>query len=196
MRLLELNAEHSLRGGAERLIRAVYALHYGAHVTIFPKTIIALSDSKDRIHAAAGFRDFTEPFFSEHYLDTPIEEMIGRTARRRIEREAIVEVSSLASRTPAISVQFLNKLVLYGEELGYEWAFFTATNRLEKLLRRMRLPLFCLGTACSSRVPNPEQWGTYYETDPRVLAFGAEQLLPFLMKQASPARTQEMCAHG
>lgn len=196
MRLLEIDIGHPLRSNAERLIRAVYALHYNAHVTHFPKMIIALADGKNRIHAAAGLRDFTEPFFSEHYLDEAIEQIIGRTARRRIGREFIVEVSSLASRTPQISVQFMTKLVLYGEELGYEWAFFTVTSRLETLLRRMRLPLFYLGPAQASRVPNPEQWGSYYKTDPRVLAFGAEQLVPFLMKQPAPARAVEMRAHG
>ena len=40
-----------------------------------------------------------------------------------------MEVSSLASRTPAISVRFMTGLVLYGEELGFDWGFFTATSR-------------------------------------------------------------------
>ena len=86
-------------------------------------------------------------------------------------------------------------LVLYGEELGYDWAFFTATSRLEKLLRRMRLPLITLGTASASRVPNPEMWGSYYETDPRVLAFGREQLMPFLRKQEASAPVHEARVH-
>ncbi len=179
-----------------RLIRAVYALSYGAHVTNFPKTIIGLADNKDRIHAAAGLRDASEPYFSEHYLDAPVETVIGGIAKARIDREAIVEVSSLASRTPAISVRFMKELVLYGEELGFDWAFFTATSRLEKLLRRMRLPLIALGAASASRVPNPEIWGSYYETDPRVLAFGREQLMPFLQKKTARAPDYEARVHG
>ncbi len=179
-----------------RLIRAVYALSYGAQVTNFPKTIIGLADNNDRIHAAAGLRDASEPYFSEHYLDAPVETVIGGIAKARVDREAIVEVSSLASRTPAISVRFMTELVLYGEELGFDWAFFTATSRLEKLLRRMRLPLIALGAAKASRVPNPEIWGSYYETDPRVLAFGREQLMPFLQKKAARAPDYEARVHG
>ena len=120
-------------------------------------------------------------------LTRPLKPIIGGIAKKRVDRETIVEVSSLASRTPAVSVRFMTELVLYGEELGFDWAFFTATSRLEKVLRRMRLPLIALGAASANRVPNPEIWGSYYETDPRVLAFGREQLMPFLLKKAAPA---------
>ena len=187
MRIAAITPEHPLRSAATRLIRAIYALNYGARVTSFPKTIVALIDNNNKIHAASGLRDASEPYFSEHYLDAPVEAIIGGIAKKRVGRETIVEVSSLASRTPAVSVRFMTELVLYGEELGFDWAFFTATRRLEKVLRRMRLPLITLGAASASRVPNPEMWGSYYETDPRVLAFGREQLMPFLLKQAAPA---------
>lgn len=196
MRIIEITSEHPLRPAATRLIKAIYALAYNARITNFPKTIIGLVDSRGKIHAAAGLRDASEPYFSEYYLDLPVEAVIGGFAKRRVSRESIVEVSCLASRTPAMSVRFMTGLVLYGEELGFDWAFFTATSRLEKLLRRMRLPLIALGEASASRVPNPEMWGTYYETDPRVLAFGREQLTPFLTKKAAPAPVYEACLHG
>jgi Thermostable hemolysin len=196
MRITEITIEHPLRPAATRLIRAAYLLNYNAIVTNIPATVIALADNNDRIHAAAGLRESSEQYFSEYYLDAPVESVIGGIVRKRVDRDKIVEVSCLASRTPAISVHFMTELVLYGEELGFEWAFFTSTSRLEKLLRRMRLPLISLGTASASRVPSPEQWGTYYETHPRVLAFGREQLMPFLMKKAMPAPAGEVRVHG
>ncbi len=196
MRLIEISSDHPLRPAACRLIRGIYVLTYGAHISNIPKTVIALSGKKEKMHAAAGLRDSSEPFFSEYYLDAPVEAVIGRLAGRRVDRNKIVEVSCLASRNPAVSVRFMRELVLYGEELGFDWAFFTATSRLETLLRRMRLPLISLCQASASRVPNPETWGSYYETDPRVLAFGREQLLPFLITQSTPAAGYEVRAHG
>ena len=89
----------------------------------------------------------------------------------------------------------MRALVLHGEDLGYDWAFFTATSRLEKLLRRMRLPLLNLGPASVDRVPSRENWGSYYETDPRVLAFGREHLKPFLMRFLEPVQAHEVHAH-
>ena len=185
---------HYLRPAAERLIRAAYALSYGARVSIFPNTLIVLSDKNNKVHATAGLRGSSDRYFSEHYLDGGVEAVIGGLTGQRVGRNKIVEVSCLASRSPAISVKFMRELVLYGEELGFDWAFFTATARLEKLLLRMRLPLITLGKASANRVPNPEIWGTYYETDPRVVAFGRKELLPFLMKHKSRAVTCEVRA--
>jgi Thermostable hemolysin len=196
MRLVELSTDHPLRPDAIRLIKSIYLESYGAIITNLPSMILALADKEGTIHAAAGWRDSSEPYFSEHYLDAPVETIIGGIARTRVCRESIVEVSSLASRTPAISARFMTSLVLYGEELGFEWGFFTATSRLEKLLRRMGLPLIALGTASASRVQNPGMWGSYYETAPKVVAFGREQLTPFLRKQAQSALAYEACAHG
>ncbi|MGO9543474.1 MAG: thermostable hemolysin [Rhodomicrobium sp.] len=185
-----------MRPTANRLIRAVYSLNYDAYVLNIPKTVFALVDDYDKMHAAAGFRDSSEAYFSEYYLDAPVETIIGTAARKPVDRHKIVEVSCLASRTPAVSMQFLRELVLHGERLGFDWAFFTATSRLEKLLRRMRLPLIGLGAASANRVPTPEIWGSYYDTDPRVLAFAREQLMPFLVKKAAPSGAYEVRAHG
>ena len=177
-----------MRSAATRLIRAIYALNYGARVTSFPKTIVALIDNNNKIHAASGLRDASEPYFSEHYLDAPVEAIIGGIAKKRVSRETIVEVSSLASRTPAVSVRFMTELVLYGEELGFDWAFFTATKRLEKLLRRMRLPLITLGAASASRVPNPGNVGLLLRNGPESSRLRARAAHAFLA-EASRARS-------
>ena len=196
MRIIEISSEHPLRPAVSRFIRATYLLNYDARLLNLPNTIIGLVDNRNKIHAAAGLRDASEPFFSEHYLDLPIETLLSEISRRRVERESVVEVSCLASRAPALSAHFMRDLVFYGEELGYDWAFFTATSRLEKVLRRMRLPLLNIGAASVDRVPSPETWGSYYETDPRVLAFGREHLKPFLERWLGPATYHEVRAHG
>ncbi len=196
MKIQEVLPDHYLRQSSERLIRATYALSYGARVKDLPHTLIVLSDKNDKVHAAAGLRDSSRKYLSEYYLDDKIEAVIGGLTGRPVDRNKIVEVSSLASRTPAISVAFMRGLVLYIEELEFDWAFFTATARLENLLLRMRLPLITLGKACASRIPNPEIWGSYYDADPRVVCLGREQLLPFLTKQRSRAGAGEVRAHG
>ena len=195
MRFIEIPFDHPSRSVVARFIRATYLLNYNAHVVNLPNTLLALVDEDDRVHAAAGLRDASEPFFSEHYLDLPIEVLLSEVSRQRVGRSTIVEVSCLASRTPSISAHFMRALVLHGEELGYDWAFFTVTSRLEKLLRRMRLPLFTLAAASVHRVPSPEVWGSYYETDPRVLAFGREHLQTFLTRGLEPAQVREICTH-
>ena len=195
MKFLEIPFDHPLRPGVSRFIRETYLLNYDARIVNLPNTLLAIVDEENKVHAAAGLRDASEPFFSEHYLDLPIETLLSEVSWRQVERSAVVEVSCLASSTPAISAHFMRELVLHGEELGYDWTFFTATSRLEKLLRRMRLPLLNLGAASADRVPSPEMWGSYYETDPRVLAFGREDLKPFLMRWLEPVQAHAVHAH-
>jgi Thermostable hemolysin len=195
MKFIEIPFDHRLRPIASSFIRATYLLNYHARIVNLPKTLLALVDTNDKVHAAAGLRDTSEPFFSEHYLDLPIESLLSEVSRRRVDRSSVVEVSCLASRTPSISAHFMRELVFHGEDLGYDWAFFTATSRLEKLLRHIRLPLLNLGAASLDRVPSPEIWGSYYETDPRVLAFGREHLKPFLSRWLKPVQAYEVHAH-
>ncbi len=196
MKFVESPSDHPSRPMVSRFIRATYLMSYDARIVNLPKTLLALVDDEDKVHAAAGLRDASEPFFSEHYLDLPIERLLSEVSRRRIARSTVVEVSCLASRTPAVSAHFMRELVFHGEELGYDWAFFTATSRLEKLLRRIRLPLLNLGAASVVRVPSPEIWGSYYETDPRVLAFGRDHLKPFLARWLEPVQAHEVHAYA
>jgi hypothetical protein len=196
MIIVEIPPDHPLRPAVSRLIRATYYLIYDARIKALPKTLVALIDDKGKVLAAAGLRDASEPFFSEHYLDLPIQSLLSQVSRKPLERKSIVEVSCLASRAPVLSAHFMRELVFYGERLGYDWAFFTATSRLEKLLRRMRLPLLNLGEASAERVPDPEAWGSYYDTQPRVLAFGREHLKPFIVRWLGKAHAIEARAHG
>ncbi len=196
MNLVHVSSGHALWPVTSFFIRATYLDHYKAQIPHLPTNIVALVDARNRVHCAAGLRDCSETFFSEFYLDAPIETVIGQAAGKRIDRKEIVEVSSLASRTPAASVHFMRELILYGDLLGFNWAFFTATSRLQKLLHRLRLPLIDLGTANAERVPTPELWGTYYETAPRVLAIGRDDLAPFLLRNPEIDVSCGVCAHG
>ncbi len=195
MKLIEIGEGHPLWPITSRFIRSMYDKCFKARIVQIPKRIVALVDQEFRVHCAAGLRDSLEPFFSEYYLDEPVEMKIGAFSGSRVERREIVEVSSFASRTPGSSVRFIRELVSYGEGLGFNWAFFTTTSRLEKLLRKIHLPLIDLGVASSSRVPSPEMWGTYYRTNPKVLAIGRSDLAPFLSDRRAAGCFAEAAAH-
>jgi hypothetical protein len=196
MNLTPVSPGHPLWLVTSIFIRTMYLDHYGARLTNLPTNILALVDARQKVHCAAGLRDGSQGFFSEFYLEQPIETVIRSLADKPVERREIVEVSSLASRTPAASVQFMRELILYGDTLGFNWAFFTATSRLQKLLERIRLPVIDLGVARADRVPTPDAWGSYYETAPKVLAIGRDDLAPFLIRDPDADRFQGVRAHG
>ncbi|MGE5260609.1 MAG: thermostable hemolysin [Actinomycetota bacterium] len=184
MRAIIIPRDDDLRPKAEQLITEVYAQHYGAHITAFPDTLVARIATDNSIECAAGLRFAADGFFSEAYLDAPIDLLLSAIRYHSVRREKIFEVTSLASRSPHLVGSFLRKIIACGEAAGFEWAFFTATFPLKALLERLGLPLVPLADAEHSRVANPDAWGSYYELAPRVYAVHRGDVAACLGEQA------------
>jgi hypothetical protein len=190
MRVILTPHDNVLRPAAERLIAEVYATHYAARIAAFPHTLITMVGGDGTPSCAAGLRFAADGFFSEAYLDAPVEAILSTLRCAPVSRENIFEVTSLASRAPRLVGSFLRKIISCGEAAGFEWAFFTATVPLKALLERMGLRLVPLADANSSRVPNPETWGSYYAFAPRVYAVHRHSIAFCLGRQF------EAAAHG
>jgi hypothetical protein len=184
MRTIIIPRDDDLRPKAEQLIAEVYARHYGARIAAFPDTLVARIAADGRIECAAGLRFAADGFFSEGYLDAPIDLLLSAIRYHSIRREKIFEVTSLASRAPHSVGSFLRKIIACGEAAGFEWSFFTATEQLRALLERLGLPLVQLAEADRSRVENPDAWGSYYTLGPRVYAVHRDSIAACLGDQA------------
>jgi Thermostable hemolysin len=187
MRVKLTPRDDNLRPAAENLITEVYARHYAARIAVFPDTLVTLVGTDGAVCCAAGLRFAADGFFSEAYLDAPVDAMLSALRRVPVRREKVFEVTSLASRTPHLVGGFLRKIVACGEAAGFEWAFFTATAPLKALLERMNLLLAPLADASSLRVSNPEVWGSYYALAPRVYAVHRDSVELCLGRQARVA---------
>lgn len=170
MQILVLTQKHARRSEIEHFIADVYHRHYGASVPAFPSTLLALLGRDGNCQCASGLRFADTGFFSECYLDQPIEILLSEAAGVRVRRERIFEVSGLASRAPQRSAQFLRYIVSYGEAAGFDWAFFTATRRLRDFLTAIGIPVLILDKADKHRAQNSHVWGSYYERAPMVCA--------------------------
>jgi len=170
MRTALISRDHDLRPAAERLIAENYALHYAARITAFPATLIAMTSDGSALLCAAGLRFAADGFFSECYLDAPVDAVLSGVWHSPVRRALIFEVTLLASRAPHAVGPFLRKIIAWGAAAGFEWAFFTATAPLKALLDRIGLPLMPLATADRSRVTDPDAWGSYYALAPNVYA--------------------------
>lgn len=166
----------ALRDHAETFIRNIYAAEFGAKIQTFPSRIFALVNDPDKIVCAAGFRSQDDGFFSEIYLDSPIEQVLGAMSKRTIARDEIFEVTTFASRTPRATAGFIELIGRFGEENGFLWSFFTLTRRLHRLVERLGHPLTHLADADYRRLPDHERWGTYYASNPKVFAIASPRL--------------------
>lgn len=159
------------RKQAQDHIRNVYADVYGAQVTEFAPLLVVAKRPDGEILCAAGIRTAQDGFFSDAYLPADFPTAIRQAADLDVSNLEIMEVVSLASRTPFPVLPVLDKMIEWGRENGMTCGVFTATKPLRRLLKRTSLTYVELATADVSKTTNPEAWGSYYDTDPRVCAF-------------------------
>lgn len=170
MPFIKINRAHPLREEAEACIIGIYADQYDATLRSFPNLLVALVDDDGDIACAAGLRFQNEGFFSEAYLDKPIERTLDPLWASAVTREQIGEITSLAGSKPGGCLLLVQHIIDLFRSQGVTWAFFTATERLRAILRRSGVPHLDVAEARIDNVDNPEQWGTYYDSHPRVVA--------------------------
>jgi hypothetical protein len=163
---------HRQRASVEEFVRRAFALKHGASIRSFMPTLYALQGRDDRICGVAGVRSAAaEPLFLERYLSQPIESALSERVGERATREQIVEVgnlSSLSCRAAFHLVALLPRLLM---DRGHLWVTFTATDAVRGILDRFNAPVIELSGATKDKVANlGDDWGRYYECDPRVMA--------------------------
>ena len=134
-------------------------------------TLLAMEGQRNRVCGVVGFRRAaTEPLFLERYLDMPIELALGERAGFSVPRTEIVEVGNLASSSCRAACQLVAALprVLLAD--GNRWIVFTATAAVRGMLAKFRAPVIELAAATRDRLDDGDEWGRYYDTDPRVIA--------------------------
>jgi hypothetical protein len=159
------------RAAAEAFIRDIFASHYNARVSTFAPNLL-LIEKHHAIMAATGWRSAqAETLFLERYLATPIENHIAKLANQPVLRERIVEVGHLASQKAGASVHIIRELASHLNEQGFEWVVFTATQELIGIFSKLGLPLLALAVADPNCLgADANNWGSYYDTQPIVVA--------------------------
>jgi hypothetical protein len=159
-----------LRARVEDEIRTTYWERFQARLNRLPRTLVASVSTSGIIECAAGVRFSEHDFFSECYLDLPVEIALQHRFGLPVQRNRIIEVCNLAGRKPGRSQSFIASFIEFAESDEFDWVIFTATKSLRALLERSGLRMTQLGRAERFRVANPSDWGSYYEHDPRVMA--------------------------
>ncbi len=162
------------RETVEAMIRSVYRDRYGASIAEFPACLAAFFSADGALLCAAGLRDHDSGFFSESYLDQSVETAIARLAHEPVARASILEVTTLAAAHPGHALRLIDHIVADGEARGMRWGLFTATRPLRIGLRRSGAGVLEIALAERHRIPNFEQWGSYYDTNPIVCAVSGE----------------------
>lgn len=160
------------RPGLESFIQEGFRRSHGAAVQSFMPVLLGLLDHEGRILGAAGYRAAArEQLYLERYLDQPIEKVIGRLHPGQCAaRGGIAEIGNFACADSAIAQTLMRVLADFLHDQDQRWVVFTATRAVRRITRRLGMDLREIGRADASRVASAtDDWGTYYNSDPRVL---------------------------
>lgn len=164
-------------------IACCYRNTFSADTRIRPARLVITIDRAGHVACATGIRCHDEGFFSQQYLDVPVDELLSRRTGLHVAPELILEVGALACSTPFAAYPTLRAVFDWGREQGIGWGLFTATAEVRRLIQRAKITPQILARAEAKRVVDPDQWGDYYAHDPWVCAFrdpmqAAELFLP------------------
>jgi len=165
-------AESPGRAELECFIRTAFAHRHGAKISAFMPTLLGVRGDAGQLCGVVGIRSAAQQtLFLENYLDAPVEAVLSRSAAQRIERGQIVEAGNLAGTSCRAASRLVFQLPQILLERGHDWLVFTATDALRRLLSAHAAPVIELARAHGACVADSgDDWGSYYATDPRVLA--------------------------
>jgi len=160
------------RAELEAFVGAAFKRRHDATVASFMPTLLSFRDGTGQLRGVVGLRAAVpRPLYLEQYLERPVEAAIAAATGQAIPREQVVEVGNLAGANCRAAVRMVALLPGYLLSLDYRWIVFTATAPVRSILQGFGAPLVELARADGARVANgPDRWGSYYDTDPRVLA--------------------------
>jgi hypothetical protein len=160
------------RAVIEEYIRTTYSRVHGASIRSFMPLLLSLCETPDTIIGAVGYRPAAQGrLFLERYLNRSVEAAIASTIGQPVERTHVVEIGNLACRDKAAARRLMWELPRHLIAERYVWLVFTATRAVRSLLGMFQAPLIELCHADASRAADSgDDWGRYYDTDPRVMA--------------------------
>ncbi len=160
------------RAEVESFIQNIYQARYGAHVRSFTPILLGLKDEHGQLVAAVGYRYADlNTLFLEKYFDTPIEHVMSRNACVALSRSGLVEVAHLVALKPGQGRRMMSELGALLQSNGVTWIVSTVTRELRHLFARMGIAPLALGSADADRLGDDvNDWGSYYEHEPVVLA--------------------------
>lgn len=177
------------RPALEAYIADKFSAAYGATLREFLPFFL-LMRARNSVAGVLGMRRGVHghALFVEQYMDKPAETLLGDLLGVSVQRSSLVEIGNLVSTWRGSSQMLFIALASLICRSGAEWAVFTATPEVQKLLRRLRVEQYTLCEANGRRLGvQLAGWGTYYDTKPTVIAVNALSAIDIFAKQPMTA---------
>lgn len=172
--IIALDGEEATQPLFERALLHIaqsYRTAFSADTRMRPSRLVITVARNGEVACATSIRCHQDAFYSQQYLDMPVNDLLSRRTGLKVASRAILEVGGLACSSPFAAYPTLRMVFQWGRERGIGWGLFTATAEVRRLIQRAKITPLLLARAEASRVQDPDQWGDYYDHDPWVCAF-------------------------
>lgn len=155
----------------ESYIAENFRARYGARIEHFLPELLAVQSSGELCGAVGLQRARHNTLFLEQYLKAPVEQAISHGFHRPVDRAKVIEIGNLVATRSGGSYLLFAVLATVLYQLGNHWMIFTATEQVERIIQKMGfVPLVLCEAKPELLRSGQNQWGTYYDTNPKVMA--------------------------
>lgn len=166
---------------AEQFIKQGFKKTYSANISISMPQILTVNTGKFK--AALGIRSANSPLFIEQYLSYPIEKT-NVLVNEYVPRENIVELGCLYSNANRFTIPLFLVTAVSLFYQGYSHLVFSGTNKVLNILSKADINFNHLCDANQSLLkPSDDDWGSYYETQPKVALVALSDVIKAINKQ-------------
>lgn len=186
---VEINDKNSTsRKNVENFISKIFYKTYSAKVKVSYPTLINIADG-GKVIAALGLRGAEkEKLFLENYLKNSLTSHLSKIIGNKVKRREIAEVGSLASDGSNGITPLIFACANYLKESGYKYIVFTGTNSLCNYFSLLGFNPIAICKADPAKIKNAKCWGTYYDTNPKVIVGDLLANYPKLIYRSSLRR--------
>lgn len=173
------------RKDVECFISKGFAKTYSAKVSITMPWLLTIKDEKYK--AALGIRSAKHSLFIEQYLSEPIEKIIERNNTDSvINRDDIAEIGHLYSNGKRFTLPLLLVTAVSLFCNDYKYMVFSGTEHVLKLIEKTGVNCSFIAEATKEKLTSPQDnWGTYYETNPKVVFISLIEVMTLINNHPS-----------
>lgn len=169
------------RKEAEDFIKQGFKKSYSANIDITMPQILTIKNGNFK--AALGIRSAQSPLFIEQYLKTPIEQNIPFSGQQ-VTRDEIVEIGNLYSNANRFTVPLFLVTAVSLFYKNYQYLAFAGTSKVLTILSKAGIEFSYLCEAKKSAlIPSSDDWGSYYDTNPKVVVIALSSVISAIDKQ-------------
>lgn len=190
-KILVIDKQSRYWGEALHIVKEQYSRVFCAQVDPNPDLFAVLlgqqgaGEADDTVQACVGFTgDSGQGFFSEKYLDDPIEDIIQDREGDYVQRSEILEVGSMASAGNQAGIKLIRSLPILTWCMGKKYAIVTLTRHIRYMLDKMGLHYCTIEKADRYRLQpqTQHQWGGYYDNLPETCYIRIDHTMNLMQK--------------